>query len=161
MKDKPTITKRYTNLPFGHRQPNHDGHCRFIHGHNWAFEFEFDCDELEPKTGFVVDFGKLKAWKGKLEAAFDHTLVLNEDDPLAVLLEEAQSRLAASIDVGKWLELVTVNDCSCEGIAVHTFTELNEWLGNQNDLAMRGVRCIRCTVFEDDKNSATFCGVTS
>ena len=54
-----TCTKRYDNLPFAHRQPNHEGHCSLIHGHNWSFEFEFKASKLDG-NGFVIDFGDLK-----------------------------------------------------------------------------------------------------
>ncbi len=159
MKTQLTIAKRYSDIPFGHRQPNHSGHCAFIHGHNWSFEFEFACDKLEPGTGFIVDFGKLKGWKAELDGTFDHTLVLNDDDPLAAVLEATHDHDASA--PGKWLDLVTVPDCSCEGLADYVFNMLNKWLTAQADLQARGVRCVRCTVFEDEKNSATVREVAS
>ena len=81
-----TCSKTYTDLPFAHRQPSHQGHCALIHGHNWSFEFEFAADKLD-ECGFVIDFGKLKWLKDWINERFDHTLVLNESDPMLDFLD--------------------------------------------------------------------------
>ncbi len=67
-----TCSKLYKDIPFAHRQPYHDGHCYFIHGHNWDFQFEFGCEYLDT-DGFVIDFGKLKFIKEYIEN-YDHAL---------------------------------------------------------------------------------------
>ena len=95
--------------PAAHRQPKHDGHCRHIHGHNWAFEITFACDTLD-ECGFVVDFGKLKevgVWFG---LCFDHTLLVNADDPALESLEK-------NLDFAGLAKVAVVSDCGCEGLA--------------------------------------------
>lgn len=149
---KVTCTKRYTDLPFAHRQPNHEGHCRFIHGHNWTFEFEFDC-AVPDDCGFVMDFGDLKQVKEWLGRTFDHTLVINHNDPLngGMLLHDLLHFVGNGVT-----NLKTVPDCSCEGIAAFAFEKVNSMVDEQTD---GRVMVIRCTVYEDSKNSATvYCG---
>lgn len=74
------VTKVFKGYPFAHRQHTHDGHCRLIHGHNWDFEIALEADQLD-ENGFVYDFGKFGWLKEWLENMFDHTLLLNKDDP--------------------------------------------------------------------------------
>lgn len=74
-------TKSYYNFPCAHRQFRHDGSCRLVHGYSRSFHFVFGSETLD-KCGFVVDYGGLKELKQHLDYMFDHTLLLNEDDPL-------------------------------------------------------------------------------
>lgn len=142
-----TCTKRYDNFPFAHRQPNHAGHCSRIHGHNWSFEFEFACDIVD-HNGFVVDFGGLKGLHADLERMFDHTLVLNVNDPLA---RDQTLRQFAVVNV--------VPNCGAEGLADFLFKGVNARLSclfpDGAGRTARGLRVVRVTVFEDNRNSAT------
>lgn len=140
-----TCTKRYNDIPFAHRQPNHSGHCRFIHGHNWSFEFEFAAKAYD-ECGFVMDFGKLQTVKRILQT-FDHALVLNQSDPLWKK-EEFEAVLNFC---GR--NLVLVGDCSAEGLARYMFFAVSEVIKHetQGRVSLR-----RVTVFEDSKNSATY-----
>lgn len=74
------IRKTFGPYPFGHRQHKHDGHCAFVHGHNWTFIVEMESEILD-HNGFVFDFGKFKDFKRWLEYMFDHTLLINDKDP--------------------------------------------------------------------------------
>lgn len=143
MKHPTTCSKRFTDLPFAHRQPNHKGHCALIHGHNWSFEFEFQAKSVD-SNGFVIDFGDLKWLRAWLEDKFDHTLVLNEDDPRRGDMVIALEGLA---------KIVFVPNCGAEGLA--------QWVAEQVDemvrkLTMDRVRIRAVTVFEDTRNSAKF-----
>lgn len=163
------IKKRYGDFPFAHRQPSHDGHCALIHGHGWYFEFTFVCNEVEKGTGFVVDFGKLKGLRKWLEDRFDHTLVLNDDDPeLEYLLRFLGGKPQGDIDLRRatpdgptLAKIVPVPNCSCEGLAVWLLEQVNKeffWEGAPQgtpELFNRHVRVVEVTVFEDNKNSAT------
>lgn len=142
-----TCTKHYADFPFAHRQPNHLGHCSFIHGHSWGFEFEFAAKQVD-ECGFVVDFGKLKWLKEFLEKWFDHTLVLNDNDPWLPHLRTA----LASEGMAKLADLRTMPDCSSEGIARFLLNEVGSRLES-----FTGGRCFltRVTVYEDSRNSAT------
>jgi 6-pyruvoyltetrahydropterin/6-carboxytetrahydropterin synthase len=132
--------KIYADLPFGHRQHKHKGHCNLIHGHSWTFEFEFAARELD-EAGFVVDFGGLKALKEFIDIQFDHTLVLNSDDPFKETLE--------CMNVANITEVAS---CSSEGIADYIGKFVSFLIYNET-----GGRAWlhRVTVHEDSKNSAT------
>lgn len=152
-----TCAKQFQNLPFAHRQHNHDGHCSLIHGHNWTFEVEFACRALD-ENQFVIDFGKLKFIREWLEQRFDHTLVLNEDDPFLDIMEEFLTdvrwdpNLPNSIDLAK---IVKVPNCGAEGLAAYALRQLNELLRDRNVGQDRGLHVRRVTLYEDDRNSAT------
>lgn len=153
-----TCTKTYTDLPFAHRQPNHDGHCSLIHGHNWGFTFEFEATELD-ECGFVIDFGKLKWLKEWIEERFDHTLVLNGDDPWLDYLEfhlvDATDTIGDDQGTGRHADLAnifTLPDCSSEGIGQWLMEEVTALIQVQT----KGRVWVRqIIVTEDSKNVAT------
>lgn len=150
-----TCTKKYTNLPFAHRQPSHPGHCRLIHGHNWSFTFTFGCNELEKGTGFVVDFGDLKWLKTWLENHFDHTLVLNSDDPALEYLRAALTRAPLAITMDShFARIICVPNCGAEGLAKFVFEEVEKLLRFQTK---ERVFLHTVDVGEDEKNSAMYC----
>ena len=76
-----TCSKSFVDFPCSHRQWQHKGHCRFVHGYSRSFTFWFAAKDLDI-NGFVVDFSSLKPLKNKLKEQFDHTFLINEDDPL-------------------------------------------------------------------------------
>lgn len=73
-------TKVFKGFPCTHRQWQADSHCRFVHGYEREFRFEFACHELTSEM-WVMDFGGLKAVRDWLESYFDHTFLAAEDDP--------------------------------------------------------------------------------
>jgi len=73
--------KSYEDFPCSHRQWRHEGHCRFVHGYSRSFTFWFTAKNLD-LNGFVVDFSSLKPLENRLKEQFDHTFLLNKDDPL-------------------------------------------------------------------------------
>jgi 6-pyruvoyltetrahydropterin/6-carboxytetrahydropterin synthase len=144
MKTRLTCSKVYSDLPFAHRQPNHDGHCAHIHGHNWSFKFTFEADTID-ECGFVVDFGKLKWLKKFIDCNFDHTTVLNSSDPH---LEHIRSAL----EPDGLITIVTVPDCSSEGLASFLLDTVNVVIAQKT---CGRVRVKSVEVIEDNKNSAT------
>ena len=76
-----TCKKTYENFPCSHRQWRHEGHCRFVHGYSRSFSFCFIAKALDI-NGFVVDFSSLKPLEKRLYDHFDHTFLINKDDPL-------------------------------------------------------------------------------
>lgn len=140
-----TITKQLKGYPFAHRQPSHDGHCALVHGHNWDFEITLGATELD-ENGFIYDFGKLEWLKTWLEQMFDHTLVLNEDDPQLGYLQLHLERPGLA-------DIKTIPSCSCEGIAEYVFKHLTKEFEEKTN---GRVSVVRVTVFEDYKNSATY-----
>jgi len=140
-----TCTKRYQDIPFAHRQPNHDGHCAHIHGHNWAFEFTFSCDRPDVNN-FVVDFGKLKWLRSWVDTSFDHALVVPAADPERTIFDTLVAR--------KMAKVLYVPDASSEGLAAYLMGAVNGMLNKLPDMVERGVRCITVTVQEDSRNWA-------
>jgi len=140
-----SCTKKYSDIPFAHRQPKHDGHCRLIHGHNWAFEFEFTA-EVTDENGFVADFGKLKDLKEWVNR-FDHALALNENDPLVDFLQKLDR------PIGVIAKIITVPDASCEGLAQLAYAVAS---GIVESVTQKRAKVSRVTIYEDSKNSATY-----
>ncbi len=76
-----SCSKHFQGYPCCHRQWKHTGHCRFVHGYSRSFTFWFRAKELD-QYGFVVDFSDLHFLEEKLRNHFDHTFLVNSDDPL-------------------------------------------------------------------------------
>jgi|SRR5690625_94527 len=157
---KYTIKKKFEGYPFAHRQPSHNGHCALVHGHNWSFEIEMSAEELD-ENDFVYDFGKFGWLKTWLADNFDHTLVLNEDDPDRKLFEVLKKMGLAKV--------VYVPSCSAEGLAKYVYDYISYVIINrQRDQELsvivgekdtdRGIQLESVTVYEDHKNKATYNG---
>ena len=76
-----SCSKSFEDFPCSHRQWRHEGHCRYVHGYSRSFTFWFVARELDV-NGFVVDFSRLKPLEKRLKEQFDHTFLVNKDDPL-------------------------------------------------------------------------------
>jgi 6-pyruvoyltetrahydropterin/6-carboxytetrahydropterin synthase len=143
-----TCKKTFSDIPWAHRQHKHDGHCAFIHGHNWSITVGFGCRELD-ENGFVVDFGKLKFLKRWIDENLDHACVFCEDDPMM----ESLLKVGANL----WKPYVMKNG-SCEGMAQH-LSEVFNPLVSQASAGRAFVTSVEVT--EDSRNSATFTVPTS
>ena len=139
-----TCKKIYSDIPWAHRQNHHDGHCAYLHGHNWSLAITFGCHELD-KNGFVVDFGKLKFIKQWIDEHLDHACVFNEDDPL-------REELVRVGGTAVWKPYL-VKCCSCEGMAQHLHAVFDA-LVRQNFNGRAFIIAIE--VVEDSKNSAMY-----
>jgi len=140
-----TVTKKYRNIPFAHRQPTHSGHCSLVHGHSWGFDVTFASDKLD-LNGFIVDFGKLDFIKEYLEE-FDHALVLNKADPKLSIFR--------TLEEEKLCKLVLVDNCGAEGLALNFLNTLNFKISKIPSFHERKARIVEVTCHEDAKNSAT------
>lgn len=139
-----TCTKRFGEYPAAHRQPDHDGHCALIHGHNWSFEITFGAKERDI-NGFVVDFGKLGFVKDFLAEHFDHTMLVRTNDPKREVFEQmAKDNL---------LWLYVMPDVSCEGLAEWVWQEVSKLVSSHTS---GRVLVVKVVCFEDLKNSATY-----
>lgn len=134
-------SKKFTDIPFAHRAPFHDGHCRFIHGHNWSFEFVFGSVETD-ENDFVIDFGKMGFLKNYVDS-FDHALVLSERDPDA---EDLESFLDS------YAQIMLLPSTSCEGIARWLFQQVKPIVSE----FFPRVRLLQVEVSEDSKNKAVY-----
>ena len=159
-----TCTKRYSDIPFAHRQHMHDGHCAWIHGHNWAIELTFGATEMDA-CGFVVDFGKLKFIGAWIDEHLDHALLLNASDPqldhlrASLALEGEDGRCTLCGDLFEacahepLAHILVIDDASSEGLARFFFDTFDEMVREAT-----GGRSyvVKCQVIEDSLNSATY-----
>ncbi|MCR5183239.1 MAG: 6-carboxytetrahydropterin synthase [Opitutales bacterium] len=135
--------KNYNDIACAHVQYKHDGHCRFIHGHNWSFTFVFACDALD-EQGFVIDFGKLKFIAAWLDEHLDHACIFDKNDPEAKALVSAFPQLFKPYFV----------DCaSAEGLAKH----LHEIFDPQIRARSNGRVWIKAVkAYESSRDAATY-----
>lgn len=131
-------TKTFHNYPCAHRQWRHEGHCSLVHGYSRSFHFVFGAQELD-KCGFVVDYSSLKSLKAHLDYMYDHTLLLNHDDPLlddfkkleaagACQIRIHRSILEPSIPLGVGMEGTAQYLCEYADQLVKTQTKGRAWV---------------------------------
>ena len=95
------------------------GHCRFVHGYDRSVHLVFECSELDDKM-WVMDFGGLKPIKAWLEDLFDHTLLINEDDPELEFFQEMEKRDLCRLRV--------MPNVGMEGSAKYVFEYIDQWV---------------------------------
>jgi 6-pyruvoyltetrahydropterin/6-carboxytetrahydropterin synthase len=79
-----TVTRSF-EFDAAHRVLGHEGKCRHLHGHRYRVEVTVRASELNT-LGMVVDFSRVKsALQPWIDDRWDHNVILNENDPLAVL----------------------------------------------------------------------------
>lgn len=139
-----TITKTYENLKAAHRQWRHKGRCAYVHGENWRLDISFTADELDEQY-FVFDFGALRPLRKQLEDLFDHTLIVDIDDPQRPFFEEMHAKGLADVRF--------VPSAGAEGIAEYVFNMANEFI---REATNSRVHCSKVAVFEDSKNCAFY-----
>jgi 6-pyruvoyltetrahydropterin/6-carboxytetrahydropterin synthase len=76
------VTKTYS-VDYAHRLKDHPGKCKNLHGHTGVFTITFSGSVKE--DGMIIDFGTF-GWLEKLVGLFDHTILLQEGDPILDLL---------------------------------------------------------------------------
>jgi 6-pyruvoyltetrahydropterin/6-carboxytetrahydropterin synthase len=145
-------TKTIDNLPCAHRQWRHPGHCKYVHGYSRTLHFTFGASSLT-REGFVVDFSDLKELKRWLESTFDHTLLLNHDDPL--LQNPAFMELCREDNPERAFQLVVLDNVGMEGTARHVFDFADAWLRERTN-NRSWVVSVECR--ENNKNSAIYHG---
>jgi 6-pyruvoyltetrahydropterin/6-carboxytetrahydropterin synthase len=69
-----------------------------VHGYSRSFTLWFQATTLDD-CGFVVDFSSLKALEARLAAQFDHTFLVNEDDPLMPTWQQLHEQGALDLRV--------------------------------------------------------------
>lgn len=90
-----------------------------------------------------MDFGGLKEVKTWLEDHFDHTLLIDADDPLMATFQDLQEQGAC--------KLVIFDDVGMEGTAKVVFEWLDAWVHNKTEGRV-WVQSVE--VRENEKNSA-------
>ena len=142
-----TCSKTFSGFPCTHRQWRHPGHCRFVHGYSRSFRFWFQARSLD-QHGFVVDFSSLSSLQQRLAAQFDHTFLVNADDPLLATWQSLHEQGA--------LDLRVMTNVGMEASAELVWGWANELLqGREGGRSC----CFRVEARENDKNAACFTAV--
>lgn len=76
-----------------HRLLHYVGKCNYLHGHRWKVEVWIEGDVNET-TKIVVDYNVIK----NVIERFDHQVILNKDDPMALCLEKYQKPILTQGD---------------------------------------------------------------
>ena len=144
-----TCSKQFEGYPCCHRQWQHPGHCRFVHGYSRSFTVWFEAKQLD-EHGFVVDFSSLKRLEEQLVAQFDHTFLVNADDPLLTQWQILHEQGA--------LDLRVMHNVGMEASAQLVWEWANSLL-EQRD----GGRscCFKVEARENEKNAACYTAVPS
>ena len=137
-------SKTFRNYPCAHRRWQHDGHCAFVHGYSRSFIIWFQASS-RTENGFVMDFGQLKEIKAWLTDKFDHTLLLDRDDPLMSQFRTLEDQGACKLTI--------YDDVGMEGTACYVYNHVQDWV--QQKTSGR-VSVVSVEVRENDKNSAKY-----
>ena len=137
-------SKSFEDFPCSHRQWRHEGHCRFVHGYSRSFTFWFTAKELDI-NGFVVDFSSLRPLERMLKDQFDHTFLVNKDDPLMNYWRELN-------DLGA-LNLKIMENVGMEFSSKLIWRWCNEYL---KDLYKGRACCWKTESKENKSNSASY-----
>ena len=142
-----TCSKTFSGYPCCHRQWRHSGHCRFVHGYSRSFCFWFQAEELD-ENGFVVDFSSLSELEKQLRQQFDHTFLVNADDPLLAQWQSLHDKGA--------LDLRVMENVGMEASAALAWDWANKLLN-----ARDGGRscCWKVEARENEKNAACYAAV--
>jgi 6-pyruvoyltetrahydropterin/6-carboxytetrahydropterin synthase len=142
-----TCSKTFSGYPCTHRQWRHSGHCRFVHGYSRSFTFWFQATALD-QHGFVVDFSSLKALEAQLAEQFDHTFLVNADDPLLATWQQLHEQGA--------LDLRVMTNVGMEASAELVWSWANALLRERED---GRACCFKVEARENEKNAACFAQV--
>ncbi|RXE56690.1 6-pyruvoyl tetrahydropterin synthase [Methanoculleus taiwanensis] len=88
-------TRIYKEVFFeaSHRLMHYSGKCFRLHGHQWRVQVWMD-GTADERTGIVIDYNSIK----QVVSAFDHQVILNEDDPMVPCLEAFHPVITTSGD---------------------------------------------------------------
>ena len=110
-----------------------------------SFKFTFEADQLDDRN-WVMDFGGLKGLKTRLMDAFDHKLVIAEDDP--------QFDKLASLQLAGIAKITIVPAVGCEKFAEYAYNLATEYLEAIGESSRVRVTEVECN--EHGSNSAIF-----
>lgn len=104
----------------------------------------FGCDAIS-ESGFGVDFGEFSEINSWLKHWFDHTVLINEDDPELPLFQKLHDR--------EILDLRVLPNVSMERTAEFVFTYVDCWIRRQSSDRSFLIE-VECR--ENNKNAATY-----
>jgi 6-pyruvoyltetrahydropterin/6-carboxytetrahydropterin synthase len=115
-----------------------------VHGYSREFTFWFESSTRD-ENGFVMEFGGLKPLKAWLDGQFDHTLLLDADDPLIPDFRAIEARGGARLNL--------LPDVSCEGTAHFVYEHAATWI---HEVTRGRVWIVSVECRENEHNSAIF-----
>ncbi len=125
-----------------HRIPRHESKCAAFHGHRYAVELTLRAG-LDDR-GRVLDFGVVKSLVGGwIDANWDHTAILQRDDPEPAVRAIAESNARFGRPV-YWMDAPPTAECMAIELA-RVAREL---------LAPTGVQLVRLRLWETPNGSA-------
>lgn len=150
-------TKLFDNYSIAIRQWRaQHSHCQLLHGYGIYFKVIFEpTDPNDPQGGlddmnWVVDFGGFKdapngnGLKSWMNYMFDHTLLIEKDDPYLDLFKSMNPEVC---------HLRILDKMGCENLAKLVFDKFNDTL-SKTDAGRCKVVSVEC--FEHGKNSALY-----
>lgn len=146
-------TKRFENFSIALRQHKAThSHCQLLHGYALEFKVWFaSIEEVEEEQldemNWIVDYGLfgrngLKEWLVKM---FDHTLIVEQDDP--------QLESFKMLEELKLAELTVVKKIGAESLAKLVFEKFNQTFANTEGGRVK-VTKVEC--FENKNNSSIY-----
>ena len=142
-------TKIFDNYSVALRQHKaQHSHCKLLHGYALKFKIWFTSENLD-EMNWIVDFGgfkdapegnSLKSWMDKM---FDHTTLIEKDDPYKDLFESMQIEGVCKVHF--------LDRMGAESLAKLVFDKFNNVLSKTQSGRCR-VTKVEC--FENEKNSA-------
>jgi 6-pyruvoyltetrahydropterin/6-carboxytetrahydropterin synthase len=150
-------TKTFDNFSVAIRQwKAQHSHCQLLHGYGFYFKVWFssaepDIDHQLNDMNWITDFGGFKdaphgnGLRSWMNYMFDHTLLIEKDDPYLDFFQSAAMEGLCHLRV--------MDKMGCESLAKLVYDKFNEVLLNTD-----AGRCkvIRVECFEHDKNSAIY-----
>ena len=121
-------------------------HCQLMHGYALKFKIWFSSESLDDMN-WIVDFGGFKdnGLKEWMNFMFDHTTLLEKDDPYLDIFQSLQMDGVMNVRV--------MDKMGCESLAKLVFDKFNNVLSKTDGGRSR---VIKVEVFENDKNSAIY-----
>lgn len=140
-----TSTKFFKEIgPCAYRNWKSQTDCYMLHGYCRSLKFVFGADVLD-RQNFVVDFGGLKEVKRQFEDWFDHSVILQADDPLVNSFRILESK--------GHCKLRTFPIISCEGLAQYVAEYMDHFIRNATN---NRAWVVSCEMMEAEKNSALY-----
>ena len=151
-------TKLFDNFSVALRQHKaQHSHCKLMHGYALKFKVwfasntPFDANEGLDDMNWIVDYGGFKdqpvgnGLKSWLNDKFDHTMLIEKDDPYLDLFQ--------TMAMEGLCNLVVMDKMGAESCAKMVFDHFNDVLSKTD-----GGRCkvIKVECFENDKNSSIY-----
>jgi 6-pyruvoyltetrahydropterin/6-carboxytetrahydropterin synthase len=148
-------TKIFDNYSVALRQHKaQHSHCKLLHGYALKFKVWFygkDIDNQLDDMNWIVDFGGFKSQpvgnglKDWMNYMFDHTVLIEKDDPYRDLFETMQMEGICKVHF--------LDKMGAESLAKLVYDKFNDVLKKTD-----GGRCrvLRVECFENDKNSAIY-----